>query len=387
MIDTLRLLLTDYSISKHTKLLVQPSIYDHSDGMQLSNYDLFVDESTGEIVTGMKAYYNGEKINLTIKPTYSIKSEKSEKEIKFKRKSFDVVLKVNEKEKVWNSPCYVQFSIPRYNNPTNFYPLNLKKEMNVIEQVGSELNNIGIKTNIWNSNISRIDTFTNLETSENFHSYNNIFDLINLSRKKAVDWNGSTYLWKNNQSQITVYNKIDEMVYKLKDKFEKNKYPANVMRIESRRITKKNVLNNFGVMNIDQLFLNYDELKNNHKKTITNNLFKYEPKELEVIQGQSMANELMRFYQSKNRFWFQKFLTANGLKRLLTITNIDTINKIIDDMEFEGSDSRKRVIKHRIKLKMEQAEKDLKYLYLNNETFKTDRQLYQELKTKFLKAA
>jgi hypothetical protein len=140
-------------------------------------------------------------------------------------------------------------------------------------------------------------------------------------------------------------------------------------------------------MNIDQLFLNYDELKNNHKKTITNNLFKYEPKELEVIQGQSMANELMRFYQSKNRFWFQKFLTANGLKRLLTITNIDTINKIIDDMEFEGSDSRKRVIKHRIKLKMEQAEKDLKYLYLNNETFKTDRQLYQELKTKFLKAA
>jgi hypothetical protein len=202
-----------------------------------------------------------------------------------------------------------------------------------------------------------------------------------------VDWNGSTYLWKNNQSQITVYNKIDEMLYKLKDKFEKNKYPANVMRIESRRITKKNVLNNFGVMNIDQLFLNYDELKNNHKKTITNNLFKYEPKELEVIQGHSMANELMRFYQSKNRFWFQKFLTANGLKRLLTITNIDTIKNIIDDMEFEGSDSRKRVIKHRIKLKMEQAEKDLKYLHLNNETFKTDRQLYQELKTKFLKAA
>jgi hypothetical protein len=259
--------------------------------------------------------------------------------------------------------------------------------MNVIDEVGNELKNIGIKTNIWNSNISRIDTFTNLETSENFHNYNNIFDLINLSRKKAVDWNGSTYLWKNNQSQITVYNKIDEMVYKLKDKFEKNKYPANVMRIESRRITKKNVLNNFGVMNIDQLFLNYDELKNNHKHTITKNLFKYEPKDLEVLQGQSLANELMRFYQSKHRLWFQKFVIANGLKRLLTINNIDTIMKIIDDMDIEGCESRKRKIKSRVKMKLQQAEKDLKYLYLNTETFKTDRELYQELKTKFLKAA
>jgi hypothetical protein len=355
--------------------------------MQLSNYDLFIDESTGEIVKGMKAYYNGEKINLTIKPTYSIKSDESEKKIKFKRNSYDVVFKINEKEKVWNSPCYVQFSIPRYNNPTNFYSLNLKKEMNVIEQVGSELKNIGIKTNIWNSNISRIDTFTNLETDEKFYNYKNIFDLINLSRKKAVDWNGSTYLWKNKQSQITVYDKLEEMNYKMKDKFLKNKYPPNVMRIESRRITKKNVLNNFGVMNIDQLFLNYDELKNNHKKTIANNLFKYEPKDLEVIQGEILAYELNRFYKSGNRFWFQKFLIANGLKSLLKVTSVDMLNKIIDEMEFDGCARRKRVIKHRIKLKMEQAEKDSKFLYFNDECFKTDRELYQELKTKFLKAA
>ncbi|HES59161.1 MAG TPA: hypothetical protein ENO18_01910, partial [Caldithrix sp.] len=345
MIDTLRLILTDYTISKHTKLLVQPSIYDHSDGMKLSNYDLFVDESTGEVVTGMKAYYNGEKINLTIKPSYSIKSDKVDKEVKLKRKSYDVVFRVKENEQAWNSPAYVQISVPRYKNPSNFYSLKTKDELKIIEQLGEDLKNIGIKTNIFNSNISRLDTFTNLETDEKFYQYKNIFDIINLSRKKAIDWNGSTFLWKNNQSQITVYDKIEEMNFKLKDKFERQKYPANVMRIENRNLTKKKILNNLGVVNVDQIFLAYDELKKNHKETINKNIFRYEPKDLEVIQGESLAGELMRFYRSGNRFWFQKFLTANGLKRLLTITSIDTIKKIIDEMEINGSESRKRVIR------------------------------------------
>src|SRR5690554_6458047 len=386
MIDTLKLHLVDYTVSKNSKLIIQPAAYQHSDGVMQGNYDLFVDEN-GELISGSRAYFNHDKFNLTILPHYTTELRTDKKEIKFKRKSYDVVFTLDKNEEIFNSKCFVQLSIPRYKNETNFKPVSIKNQIAILTDLEYELKKIGIKTNIFKSTISRVDTFTNLQTDEKFYNYKNVFDLINMSRKKAVDWNGQTYLWKNKQSQVTVYDKIEEMQYKLRDKFPVNRYPPNVMRIEVRRLTKRNILNQIGVTNLDHLYAEYDELKKQHKETIIHNLFKYEPKELEVIQSDSLYNELMRFYKSGNRFWFNKFLTANGLKRLLTITSLDTIKKIIDEMDIEGSESRKRVVKHRIKKKMEQAEKDLKYLYLNNENFKTDRELYLELKNKFLKAA
>ena len=69
MIDTLRLNLVDCEIKKSCPLKVQPGIIDFATGRKADEHDLFVD-TRGRIITGVKAFLNDDKFNLTINPTF-----------------------------------------------------------------------------------------------------------------------------------------------------------------------------------------------------------------------------------------------------------------------------------------------------------------------------
>jgi hypothetical protein len=191
----------------------------HDSQQAYIDYDLFVDNA-GEIVTGKKAYYNSDKFNVTISPKYSLKQDEVDKNFSTKSYLGDMVVenlhKVTVPEEKFNAGIFVQTSLPRYFHENNFKSLTIPEEKKVLNQLEKDLAGIGIKTNIWESNISRVDAFTNLYTEENFNSYSNLFSIIQGTRLQNYTYNGETYLWKNGERQITVYDKVKDLKAKTK---------------------------------------------------------------------------------------------------------------------------------------------------------------------------
>jgi len=390
MIDTLRLNLSDCEISSHTPIIIERSPYLHDSQQQFIDYDLFVDKA-GEIVKGKKAYYNSDKFNITINPKYSIKTDESDKKILFDIKLGDMrvdkIHETNLPEEKFNSGVFVQASLPRYLHPTNFNSLTNLEEKKVLNQLEKDLSGIGIKTNIWDSNISRIDTFTNLITEENFNSYSNLFAIIQGTRLQNYTYNGETYLWKNGEKQITCYDKIKDLIAKTKDKTAYGFLPANVMRMETRYLRKRKIRSVLSFLNLKDLYKNYDYLRVNHKSEIEKTIFKYDVTDVERMTGNFIKEDMLYFYKKGSRLWFNNYLKMFGVASLLKLSDMETIiekvNEIIDSDEVKKLKN-KRMVKSRIKNMMNELRFKMESSKLNTYiTTKTNRELYDELKSKF----
>jgi hypothetical protein len=394
MIDTLRLNLSDCEISSHTPIIIERSPYLHDSQQQFIDYDLFVDNS-GEIVTGKKAYYNSEKFNITINPKYTLKVDAIEEKhlIEFKLGDMKVGLvnQISKPEEKFNAGVFVQASLPRYLHPTNFNSLSISDEKNVLNQLEKDLAGIGIKTNIWDSTISRIDAFTNLITEENFNSYSNLFSIIQGTRLQNYTYNGETFLWKNGEKQITCYDKIKDLKAKIKDETFYGFLPANVMRIETRNLRKRKIRSALGFVNIKDLFKNYDYLKENHRSEIETTIFKYDVTDVERMTGNFIKEDMEYFYKKGSGYWFSNYLKMFGVASLLKLSDMETIiekvNEIIDNDENRTYKNR-RMIKSRIKKMMNELRFKMESSKLNSYvSTKTNRELYNELKSKFNKQA
>ena len=86
MIDTIKLNLEDCEINSKAQIVIEPSPYIHDSQQRFINYDLFLDNSTGEIVQGKKAYLNTDKFNITIKPKYKLETDAVDKKIMYDKK-------------------------------------------------------------------------------------------------------------------------------------------------------------------------------------------------------------------------------------------------------------------------------------------------------------
>lgn len=398
MIDTARLNLQDVTISENAKLIIQPCTYEHGDQSKISNYDLFVDEG-GEIVTGSRAYFNHKFFNLTILPKVQVDQPEIEKnklnllvpkkDKRGKVKSIELIKPGKFQPENFNSKIFVQFSFPRFKKETNFNPLKKNEMYDVLDFLSKELKQIGINCNIYESDLSRLDTFVNINTDENFQAYTPVFSLLEATRKKAIDWNGSTYLWKSGEHQITCYDKIEEIKSKIKDEKIKNKFAnKNVLRIENRWTTKRKIFSKLKLKNIDELLSNYDYLRSEFINDIEKTIFKYKENQIEWITGKEIKTALQNFYLSGSRYWFNNFMKYAGYLALTQLTNPEIIIQAIDELEINGSESRVRVIKHRIKNQFRQAKIGTMLSQMNfliNR--KSNKELYEEIKTKFYKVA
>jgi hypothetical protein len=364
----------------------------HDSQQAFIDYDLFVDKA-GEIVTGKKAYYNTDKFNVTINPKYSIKMDESDKKVLFDIKLGDMRVKkiheIDQPEEKFNSGIFVQASLPRYLQPTNFNSLSITDEKKVLNQLEKDLAGMGIKTNIWESNISRVDTFTNLITEENFNSYSNLFSIIQGTRLQNYSYNGETYLWKNGEKQITCYDKIKDLKAKTKDVTAYGFLPANVMRMETRMLRKRKIRSVLSFLNLKDLYKNYDYLRINHKHEIETCIFKYEIADVERLTGNFIKEDMQYFYKKGSRLWFNNYLKMFGVASLLKLSDMETIiekvNEIIDGDEVRKLKN-KRMVKSRIKNMMNELRFKMESSKLNSYiTTKTNRELYDELRSKFYK--
>ena len=454
MIDTLRLNITDCEITSHCPLTVEPSPYMHDNDQRTCDYDLFVNNA-GEIVTGKKAYYNGEKFNITIKPKYSIKTDEVNDKLlltgeyklmqdkeSMPGKSVNYISRFEQEQKIkvpeekYNSGIYIQTSLPRYFKKTNFESLNKADEKKIIKQWEKDLAGIGIKTNLWDARLSRVDSFTNIFTDENFYCYTNLFDIMvnatmeqyrfgkeitteekseekkSEEKDKAISLNRfeyarTTYLWKNGERQICVYDKINEMKNKIKDATAYGFLPANVMRLESRYVRSRKVTNAYfkgGKKNllmkelspgiyksptVYDLYKHYDYVKENHKSEIETTIFKYDLPDIEKLTGNSIKDQLVRFKSIYKRRWLDRYFWWYGMASFLKLSDIDTLIEKIDEIIEESNDEYKnpRMIKSRIRKNLQKTQFAIESMKSPFESLKSNKELYEELKEKFYKAA
>ena len=289
----------------------------------------------------------------------------------------------------FNTKIFLQFSFPKYKKATNFQPLKKSEHFDVLDYIQKELKDIGINCNVYESDISRLDNFTNIYTDEKFFSYTSLLELLQASRKKSIEWNGETYLWKSAEHQITIYDKIQELISKIKlENLSKKIVNSNVMRIENRFTTGRRVFNKLGFKNVFDLMQNFDTARQVHKQDIEQTIFKYEDNKIELLTSESLIESLQNFYNTSRRYWFRDFMVYSGYLSLIKLTSPEMILNAIDKIEMNGSTSKIRVLKHRLKKYFESAKLGSALMESNflNST-KSNKQLYEEIKNKFLRAA
>lgn len=391
MVDTLRLNLIDCEIKKSCPLTVQPGLIDYSTGKTFNESDLFID-STGRIVSGSKAYLNHNKFNLTIQPTVETTlNDFNQSKLKVKRfKRIHETIQPDLYD--WNCEeevkgIFIQTSLPRLLSETNLKTLSFDEQKKALKILESELRTYGIKTNIFNANLSRVDTFTNLKTDFPFYSYSNLFSILELSRMKSIGYANESFLWKNGNQQLAVYDKILEMKIKNPDlKFSPGK---NIMRVENRLLKKRSItpfIYSTELKTVNDLYNNYDELKYFHSQSVKNKIFKYSSDEFNGLVADNIKTRLINAGDLFGKSWFRKYCYCYGLSELALNVDLNLISEVIEINDVNDSDVKRRMKKSRIKKDIEKT----KIYFGSGGAFeslqkKSMNDLYNELKTKFYK--
>jgi hypothetical protein len=388
MIDTLKLNLEDCEITDKAQIVIEPSPYAHDTQQRFINYDLFVD-NCGDIVQGKKAYLNTDKFNITIKPKYKLETDEIDKKFMYDKKYMAgmVVGKIQNikvKSEKFNAGVFVQTSLPRYMNETNFNAVSISDEKKVLKQLEKDLWNAGIKTNIWNANLSRFDIFSNIITDESFPSYAEIFSMINLSSMQRFEYAGTTFLYRNGEQQICCYDKIFEIENKHKSikEFKMPVHPPNVLRIENRLLKKRKIFDLAGFYRLNDLYKNYDFVKQHYRKEVGKTIFKFEPKDIEILTAKNFEDLIDYYWNQSNRKWFDNCLRVEGLASFLKLSNIETLFEAVDNKAIFSQRQKHRIKKNIQNVKMEL---DMRKASRTSRT-KSNAELYNELKTKFYKA-
>lgn len=353
MIDTLKLTLSDYEISKNTKLKVQPASLELDTGIEHGSYNLFrtVDlDSNEEMIKGNKAFYNDDNMQVTIKSVHQN-----------------------------NIGCFVQFSIPKIysKGKNNYYPVEKGKERTIVHYIEENLKNIGIRCNIENAKLSRLDTFKNVVCDDIFDEYAKVFDLLNISRKHKRDY-GTTFLYANTLEEICVYNKNFEMKQKKVSNLES--FPKNTIRFENRLLKLKKIRSSIEIETIKDLFSNYENVQNHFNNSMKTSLFKYEVPEIEHISFNQVIQEMSYFESKYKRNWLQYYLSAKGLQYIIYKTGKNTFLKAIEEFTQDVNYEQRKKKISRIKKQINEVESDL--VLLNEATGKSISDLYNELKSK-----
>lgn len=348
MIDTIKLHLKDYAISEDTNIQVQPSSYVAGTGEQVSNNPLF-QNSSGAVFYGSKAYLNTDNFNLSIKPMPS----------------------GSDNPRVAN--CFVQFSVPKNHYGNNFYSASCEETKEELEKLETSLKDNGIRTNLKEAELSRVDTFKNIQPEERFSSYYSLFSLLK-ARRAVQRGYGTTFLLSNSQQEFCVYDKNEEM--KLRG-VDLSKFPENTMRFEHRLLNKSKVSTVYGFSKAGELFKGgYEVVREKRAEAWKKSLFCYEVPEVVMLGSKALEEEMRAFKEKFPRNWFQFFLQAYGAYHLAQKAGIEVIELALQNLESE------RTKVWRAKKILTEAKKEIEFVKKEQNSERSFGELYEELRSK-----
>lgn len=355
MIDTLKFRLDDYDISSQSKLSIQPSIYNHSTNEMSGNFLLYQDRD--HTIEGSKAFYNCDNFNLTL----SVK-------------------------KGAGSMCFVQMSLPKAYNGNNFHSVGRQGSKATLKKIEQELKEVGVRCNILQSHLSRVDTFKNIETEENFSSYYRIFSELKVPRKKSRDY-GTAFLYYNDYEEICIYDKILEMQSK---NISTKDYPKNVIRFENRLLKARKIKDSLGMSKVIELFSidGYEHVREKFKHNMEKNIFKYTSTEININSTKKIEQDLLYFMSMYKENWLDRYLKTMGITTLNNDFGREALRKALENVMPDDINKNTRKSKlDRLTRKINEAETDLLMMSNSQVQDKTIVNLYDELKTKVLAVA
>ena len=368
MIDTLKIILDDSLISSKNKLIIIPASIEAATGVLNNNRFLFIDTAKNKFY-GSKAIYNDEKIQVTIISKYDLLKETKDRNLEFD--SFDE----------GNTKIICQLSLPKFFNGNNFKATDLYNLKKHLKQIETYLKTIGIYTNILNANLSRLDSFLNLKIKYSFKTYNQLLSNLKLSRLKNFEYAGTTFLYRNTQHQICIYDKLSE----LKNQNIELKIDGNYLRIENRLLKKKKILDSLGYFKLKDMPERLSEIKTNYRETISKKLFSTKVDEfnnrfegimnVKKLTKENIEDYLLKLKKEKGRNYLDNFIKNVGIIYLNQYDKIDNLSDAVEGMQTN------RMQKNRIMNKMNEYRKSSILFEKNNNVL--NKNLYIELEDKF----
>jgi hypothetical protein len=339
MIDTLKVSLSDYSIASEHEIIVQPSGYNPSTGEVQATYPLWHDGRG--YVEGSRAFHNSDLCNLTIKPVSPLEPDKV--------------------------GCFVQFSVPKVATGSNYYPADEQATAGAFKTVEKYLKSVGVKTNINNASLSRVDTFKTVQASEPYQSYHSVLSMLQGQRMAKRDY-GTTFLWSNTQQEICVYDKLAEMQQR---KCDVSRLPDNSIRFEHRLLKGKKVRDSLSMSTVKEIVSNPREVSNAYRQAMEKQLFKHSIKDVEMLTVSEIEEQLGRIMRDSISWGFRRWMCAVGLVH--GIDDIEAVRKAITAV------APNRTSASRMKRQLDQAVMDAAALKLAGRNKRSMAELYSEL--------
>ena len=343
MIDTLKLMLNEYEIADDSEIRVQPASYELGTGSKVE-YPLFQTPSHGAHY-GSKAYLNTDNWNLTLKP-----------------------LPAGNRA----TGAFLQLSIPKNYYGNNFYSVGEQGTQAVLNKVEGELKERGVHTSLIEADMSRVDTFKNIEPEEPFSCYYSLFSLLK-ARKAIQRGYGTTFLLSNTQQEFCVYDKLAEMRER---QLETGNLPPT-MRFEHRLLNKQKVQSVYGLSRVEDIFRGgYQVIREKQVESWKNSLFNFTAEEVVLLGSRQLEQEMRVFKEKFPSNWFSKFLKAYGAYYLASYAGKEVVIEALQAFEAD------RMKLWRAVQVFEEAEKELLVLKQEEGSSKTLGVLYEELRRK-----
>lgn len=283
----------------------------------------------------------------------------------------------------------VACSVPKYMNGQNFYTSNKTEYKRFLEQVETDLREIGIKTDVKNCSVSRLDLTENVFTDFPYFEYLPILNNSQSERYKCRDYGKSTFLCGNHSRQVCCYDKIDCMK-ELEENIPTEIINENVFRCENR-LLKKDVIQKYDIITNQNIITNFDSMKDIYKENVKKILFN---NSAEILKQdcKNFDSNFERYLQSGNTR-FETFITDCLLSESKNVietlrNNLEhylELEKFFNESNGMGKDSIKSIKARHKKKWTETLNQMLGKLVQNGQNIPLE-QLYNELYEKLLVA-
>jgi len=285
--DTVSLQLNEFAVKKSATLDIFPPIIQHESGELKGDYCLFLSENEKQ-VRGLKAVYNGEFLNLDIKPIGA------------------------------HVRGYVRFSLPKVQGQglNNFYPVSPERMPTIMKMVQNELDSVGLVCDLKDAKMTRLDMFANLSTASTFNDFETVLVGMTAARKKRLPFRGEGYLWRNKNEQFCIYDKRVEM--QQTKTIIPTEVPKNSIRIERRLMRSRKIRSE---LETDLAAYLYDpeftkKAQQNYKKAINETLFDKQIKNMPFAPSSKLVESLNLFKSTQGLRWFSKWKTFQAISAL-----------------------------------------------------------------------
>jgi hypothetical protein len=177
-----------------------------------------------------------------------------------------------------------------------------------------------------------VDTFKNILTDEETQSYARLFGLLEASRAKDKSTHGATtWLMRNNSTEYCIYDKLEEM----RNSGYSTQDLPKTLRFELRCKGSQKVKSFYkSVVTVQDLkAYGWSALQERSVKAWTDNFFKYDIEEIEILVESQIRKELEFFQVKYGKHFFSRYLKAYGAYFLASSSGgIEVIKKALQNL-------------------------------------------------------